>query len=45
MKVVDFIECPARIFLFLAELSHDNKPLRRMWLRNYLRVTDGGGNG
>lgn len=42
MKVVDFIECPPRIFLFLADLSRNNTNLRRMWLRNYLRVTNGG---
>lgn len=42
MKVVDFIECPPRIFLFLAEISRNNKRLRRIWIRNYIRVTNGG---
>lgn len=43
MKVVDFIECPPRIFLFLADMSrNNNKRLRRVWIRNYLRVTNGG---
>jgi hypothetical protein len=42
MKVVDFTERPPRMFLFLAEMSRNNTNLHRIWLRNYLRVTNGG---
>lgn len=38
MNVIDFTQCPPRMFLFLADMSEGNARLRRIWLRNYQRV-------
>lgn len=36
-KVIDYAGRPADLFLRLAEMSHGNERLRRVWMRNYLR--------
>ncbi|CAM2955145.1 hypothetical protein PASE110613_09410 [Paenibacillus sediminis] len=42
MMVVDFTECPPRMFLFLADMAQDNPKLQLIWKRNYERIINGG---
>jgi len=38
MNVIDYTECPPRMFLQLAEMSAGNPKLARIWRSNYIRV-------
>lgn len=42
MTLGNFTACPPRLLLQLAEIAEDNGnlALRRVWLANYVRITD-----
>lgn len=42
MTLGNFTACPPRMLLQLAEIAEDNGnyKLRRVWLANYIRITD-----
>lgn|GEM_PF-4854720 len=43
MKIGEFTENPARLLLELADMADraGNERMRRVWIANYLRVTEG----
>lgn len=40
MNAIDYVGAPHRMLLELVDLAEGNPKLRRMWQRQYLRLTD-----